>query len=96
MVTVGAEALDRCDLFILERAHLRLARPHGHAVDVNGTCSAQAEPAAESSAGKPQIVAKMPEERHSFVAVECSRSSVDSEIDHARIISVRRSKLATP
>jgi hypothetical protein len=52
------------------------------------TRPAKPEAASESSACHSQIVAKVPEQRHVFVAVETSLLPINVQIDHARHLSV--------
>jgi hypothetical protein len=106
MIAFSVEALDGGDRLAVGVADRRLARSDGFAVEMDGAGAACRDPATEFCAGKAEVIAKVPEQRHRRVAVECLRLPVDVQSEHtslpvksgclAAISNLRRYELTKP
>ena len=68
----------------------RDAGSEGLAVEMDGAGAARGHPATEFRSGEPEFVAKIPEQRHRRIAVECLRLAIDVQSEHASLpVSVR-------
>ena len=54
----------------------------GLAVEMDGAGAASGDSATEFRSREPEFVAKIPEQRHRRVAIECLRLAVDTQSEH--------------
>jgi hypothetical protein len=76
----SAKAFDGADFCASSSADLGLARTNGFAVDMHGTCAAQACAATKFGSGHAEFIAKNPQQRGICVGVGINGLTVDLKL----------------
>src|SRR5258708_23217049 len=82
MIAVAVETFDRDDGDTFNRRHRDRTGTDRVAIDMHGARAAKPFAASELGPGQLQFIAQVPEQRHRWIAIECSRLTIYFEFNH--------------